>query len=134
MTSTKLLRKSSLYSEGLCPSPRKTEQELKQGPGVTLEDKAWSLFLHITGPLVQEWYYIMGGAIPHLLLIRKTFSLFLYEVNSFFLSVFTFSSVEETINSKVSKIHFSPSLFAWKFCSDPGSGDVRRSSRFIVGQ
>lgn len=90
MTSTKLLRKSSLYSEGLCPSPRKPEQELKQGPGVTLEDKAWSLFLHITGPLVQEWYYIMGGAIPHLLLIRKTFSLFLYEVNSFFFVCFHF--------------------------------------------
>lgn len=111
MTSTKLLRKSSLYPLGLCPSPRKLEQELKHGPEVTLEDKAYCLFLHITGPAVQEWYYIMGGAIPHLLLIRKIFSLFLYEANFFFLSVFTFSSLEETIKAKVSKSHFSQALF-----------------------
>lgn len=90
MTSTKLLRKSSLYPLGLCPSPRKPEQELKHGPEVTLEDKAYCLFSHITGPVVQEWYYIMGGAIPHLLLIRKIFSLFLYEANFFFFVCFHF--------------------------------------------
>lgn len=51
------------------------------------------------------------------------FSLFFYEVNSFLLSVFTFSSLEATIKAKVSESHFSPSLICleallspWQWC------------------